>query len=258
MEKPSIVPLVGDEIIKMKEVCKLAARLLEHLSQFVRPGVTTLELDQIAEDFTRSHGATSAPLGYNGFPKSICTSINSVVCHGVPDHTILKDGDIVNIDVSPMKNGFYGDCSATFLVGEVSQSARLFVQTAEGARDRGIEVIRPGGTTGDIGFVIDKFVTRKGFTTVKEIGGHGIGRSFHENPFVPSHGKRGRGDVLVPWHCITVEPMINEGSAQVKEISIPGSNILYYETVDKRLSAQFEHTILVTDGGHEILTLPSF
>jgi len=251
-----IIPLSKDEIVKMKAVCKLAARTLEHIEKYVRAGITTDELDQIVVDFTKTNGATNGPLGYHGFPKSICTSVNAIVCHGVPDNTVLKAGDIINVDVTPFKDGFFGDCSATYMVGEVSAEARALVQAAELARDKGIEVITPNGTTGDIGFAIDKFITRKGYTAVKEIGGHGIGRIFHEDPFVPSYGKKGRGELLVPWHCITVEPMVNEGSPNVKEFDIAGSTVKYYETADRKLSAQFEHTVLVTDIGYEILTLP--
>jgi methionyl aminopeptidase len=256
MRNRKIIPLNKDEIVKMRAACKLGARTLEYIAKYVRVGISTNEIDQLVEDFAKSNGAESAPLGYHGFPKSVCTSINHVVCHGVPDETKLKDGDIVNIDVTPKKDGFYGDCSATFMVGNVSEKARALVQAAEMARDKGIEVITPNGTTGDIGFAIDKFVTRKGYTSVKEIGGHGIGRIFHEDPFIPSYGKKGKGDLLVPWHCITVEPMVNEGCAAVKEFDIPGSTVKYYETEDKKLSAQFEHTILVTDIGYEILTIP--
>ena len=250
------LPLDKSEIELMRKVCKLAARTLEHVKPFIKPGITTDEIDQIVVDFTRSHGATNGPLGYHGFPKSICTSVNQVVCHGLPDQTRLKEGDIINVDVTPVLDGFYGDTSATFCVGKVSAQAQELVLIAEQARDRGIEAITPRGTTGDIGFAIDKFVVRKGFSTVKEIGGHGIGRIFHTDPFVPSYGKKGRGEPLLPWHCITVEPMVNQGSASVKEISIPGSSIKYYETSDKKLSAQFEHTVLITDSGYEVLTLP--
>jgi methionyl aminopeptidase len=178
-----------------------------------------------------------------------------VICHGLPDSTKLKDGDIINIDVTSEKDGFFGDCSATFFVGNVSEKARDLVAVALEARDKGIEMVRPGGTTGDIGFVTDKFVSRRGYTTVKEIGGHGIGKKFHDEPFVPAFGKKGRGDILVPWQCITVEPMVNEGRPDIKEVDIPGSTIKYYETIDRKLSAQFEHTILVTDTGYEVLTL---
>lgn len=256
MLKKKVVPLTQDEVKKMRAVGKLAARTLEHVARFVRPGVTTDELDQIVQDYTLSHGAKSAPLGYHGFPKAICTSINHIVCHGVPDHSVLKEGDIVNVDVTPVMDGFHGDTSATFIVGSASESVQHLVETAREARDRGIEAIRPSGRTGDIGFVVNKYVTRRGYTCVREIGGHGIGRTFHDDPFVPSYGKKGEGQILIPWHCITVEPMVNEGKAEVVEIDIQGSTIKYYETVDRKLSAQFEHTVLVTDTGFEIMTLP--
>lgn len=251
-----IIPLTKDEIVKMKAVCKLAARTLEYVAKYVQPGVTTDELDKLVYDYTLTNGATPAPLGYHGYPKSICTSVNNVICHGVPDNVKLKEGDIINVDVTSLKEGFFGDCSATFAVGNISERAQYIVQAAEMARDKGIEAITPRGTTGDIGFAIDKYVTRKGFSSVKEIGGHGIGRIFHEDPFVPSYGKKGKGDILVPWHCITVEPMINEGVAAIKEFDISNSSVKYYKTSDGKLSAQFEHTILVTDTGYDILTLP--
>ena len=245
-----------EDIKQMRAVCRLAARTLEHAGKFVRPGITTLELDEIVKDFTQSHGATNGPLGYHGFPKSICTSVNSIVCHGVPDETVLKEGDIINIDVTPVKNGFFGDTSATFLVGEVDEETKDLVEVARLARQRGIEFVRPGGMTGDIGFEVNKFVTRRGYTVIEEIGGHGIGKTFHMDPFVPSVGKKGHGEKLIPWTCITVEPMVNAGTNKFRELSIPGSTIKYYETNDKKNSAQFEHTVLVTDTGYEILTLP--
>lgn len=251
----AIVPLTKDEIKKMEWICKLAARTLTYAGKFVKPGITTDELDQLVSDYTLTNNANRACLGYHGYPKTICTSVNQVICHGLPDTTVLKEGDIINIDVTSEKDGFFGDCSATFLVGSVLSEARQLVDVAREARDKGIEAVRPGGTTGDIGFVIEKFVTRKGYSTVKEIGGHGIGRKFHDEPFVPSYGKKGRGDLLVPWQCITVEPMVNEGRPDIKEVDIAGSSIKYYETIDGKLSAQFEHTVLVTDTGYEILTL---
>jgi len=251
----SVVPLNQDEIRKMEWICRLAARTLQHAGKHVRAGITTDELDSIVYDYTLTNNANPACLGYHGYPKTICTSINQVICHGLPDATLLKEGDIINVDVTSEKDGFFGDCSATFYVGKVSEKAQAIVKAALEARDKGIEAVQPGGTTGDIGFVIDKYVTRQGYTTVKEIGGHGIGRKFHDEPFVPSYGKRGRGERLVPWQCITVEPMVNEGVAAIKECDIAGSSIKYYETADGKLSAQFEHTILITDKGYEILTL---
>lgn len=250
-----IKPMSKDEIIKMKDVCKLAARTLTHVGKFVKPGITTNELDQIVYDYTLSHGATPAPLGYHGYPKSICTSVNQVVCHGLPNDYVLKEGDIINIDVTSKKDGFHGDTSRTFIVGKTNLEAQNLVQAAFEAMEKGIAAISPKGRTGDIGFEINKFVTRKGYTTVKEIGGHGIGRIFHDEPFVPSFGKKGKGDVLVPWHCITVEPMVNQGKEEFTEVSISGSSIKYYETVDGLLSAQFEHTVLITETGYEVLTL---
>lgn len=256
MLKKNRVPLSAEEIQKMRKVGKLAARHLEYIEKYIRPGVTTAELDQILHDFTLSHGATPGPLNYNGFPKSVCTSVNQVICHGVPDQTVLKEGDIINVDVTPILDGFYGDTSATFCVGNVSTEDRDLVEVARLARDKGIEILKAGLTTGDIGFVTDKFVSRRGYTTVKEIGGHGIGRTFHDEPFVPSYGKRGRGEVLRAGFCITVEPMVNAGSAAIREFDIPNSKIKWYETVDGKKSAQFEHTVLITEGGYEILTLP--
>lgn len=246
----------ANDIRIMERTCQLAAQTLVYVSKFIRPGITTNELDKIVYDYTLSHDAKPSPLNYHGYPKSICTSINHCICHGVPDETPLKEGDIINVDITTYKDGFHGDTSATFFVGQVSPAAKLIVEVAEKARDKGIEAITPHGTTGDIGYEINKYVTRKGFSVVHEIGGHGIGREFHEDPFVPSYGKKGRGDKLLPWGTITVEPMINETNKPIKEVSIAGSSIKYYETSDKTLSAQFEHTVLITDVGYQILTLP--
>ena len=252
--------LSQEEIPLMRSSCQLAARVLVFIEEYIKPGVTTLELDKLCHDFILSHEAVPAPLNYNGFPKSICTSVNDCICHGVPDDTILKTGDIVNVDVTCIKDGFFGDTSKTFYVGEVLEQAKALTECAFQAMHKGIEAIRPNGTTGDIGFAIDKYVVRKGFFPVREIGGHGIGRKFHEDPFVPSFGKKGRGDNLQPWSCITVEPMLNQNSSAIKEFPISNSSIKYYHTVDNSLSAQFEHTILIkdeeADKPYEILTLP--
>lgn len=252
----AIKPLSNDEIVKMKLVCKLAAQTLQYVEKYIRPGITTNEIDQLIYDYTLTTGAVPATLGYHGFPKSCCTSVNEIVCHGVPDRTVLKEGDIVNVDVTSKKDGFYGDTSRTFYVGKVSKETMDVVETAKLAMEAGIAAIRPHGMTGDIGFETHKVVTRKGYTTVKEIGGHGVGRIFHGEPFVPSYGKRGKGEKLVPWHCITVEPMINQGTDELIEYPIHGSSHKFYATADGLLSAQFEHTVLVTDTGYEILTLP--
>lgn len=251
-----MTPLKKEEIPLMRAAGRLAALTLEHAGKFVRPGITTDEIDKIIHDFTLSNGATPAPLGYHGYPKSSCTSVNACICHGVPDGTVLKEGDIINIDVTCIKDGFYGDTSRTYFVGEVSQEARDITDCAEKAMWKGIEEVRPFATTGDIGFAINKFVMKRGYHVVREIGGHGIGKVFHDDPFVPSHGKKGRGPKLMPWTCITVEPMINATDAALEEFDIPGSEIKYYLTGDRTLSAQFEHTVLITDTGYEIMTLP--
>jgi len=250
-----MTPIAANEIRLMEASCRLAARTLNHVAKFVKVGVTTNELNLIADDFALSNEAVSAPLNYHGFPKAVCTSVNHCICHGVPDDQPLKEGDIVNVDVTVIKNGYYGDTSAMFMVGNVSDKARDICLVAKEAMDIGIEQVAPGATTGDIGFAINKFVTKKGYWVVKEIGGHGIGRVFHDEPWVPSYGKKGKGTTLIPWICLTVEPMINETGVAIKELPIPNSTIKYYETGDKTLSAQYEHTILVTDVGKEILTL---
>ena len=250
-----IRPLSPDEIKKMRKACRHAAETLNYVEKYIRIGMTTDEIDKLVHDYTLSSGAIPATLGYHGYPKSVCTSVNQIVCHGVPDQTVLKDGDIINVDVTSLLDGFFGDTSKTFCVGKVNAKALDIVETARMAMEKGIEAIRPYGYTGDIGFEINKFVTRRGYTTVKEIGGHGVGRIFHDEPFVPAWGKKGKGDKLIPFHCITVEPMINEGTDEITESPILGSKHKYYETADRKLSAQFEHTVLVTDTGYEILTL---
>ncbi|MCH2534113.1 MAG: type I methionyl aminopeptidase [Bdellovibrionales bacterium] len=250
-----MTPVKANDIRLMEKSGQLAAKTLAHVGSFVRPGITTNELDKIAHDYTLSHGARPAPLNYHGFPKSICTSVNECICHGVPDEKPLVEGDVVNIDVTCELNGYYGDTSSMFFVGEVSDDVTNICDVAKRAMEKGIEAIRPFGTTGDIGFAINKFVTKKGFYAVREIGGHGIGEEFHMDPFVPSYGKKGRGDKLIPWACLTVEPMININDLPIKEFSIPNSSIKYYETSDKTPSAQYEHTIMITDSGYEILTM---
>lgn len=251
-----MIPLTKLEISLMREAGRLAAHVLDQVGKMVEPGVSTDALDRKAHELTLAAGALPAPLNYKGYPKSICTSVNHCICHGLPGAYILREGDIVNIDVTCIKEGFHGDTSRTFYVGEVSEKAKAVTECAYEAMMKGIGQVKAGHTTGDIGFAINKWVTRKGFHPVLEIGGHGIGRSFHEEPFVPSYGKKGKGMVLKTHCCITVEPMVNETKAPIKEFDIPDSEIKYYETSDKTLSAQFEHTLLIQEEGYEILTLP--
>jgi methionyl aminopeptidase len=250
----TMTPMAANEIRKMEAAGQLAAKALAHVGKYVRAGITTDELDKIAHDFVLSHDAKSAPLGYHGYPKSICTSINHCICHGLPDSTKLQGGDTINIDVTVIKDGYHGDTSAMFFVGEVKPEAKDLCDAAYEAMLKGIAEVAPGATVGDIGFAINKYVTKRGYWVVKEIGGHGIGKVFHDDPWVPSYGKKGKGEALIPWICLTVEPMINQTAAPIKEFPIAGSSIKYYETGDKTLSAQYEHTVLVTDVGHQILT----
>ena len=233
----------------------MAAQVLNYTGRFIKPGVTTLEINKIADDYTLSIGGISACIGYHGYPMATCISVNNVVCHGLPSDYVIQDGDILNLDVTVKKDGFFGDTSKTYMVGKVSANATALVDAAYQAMMVGIESIKPHGYTGDIGFETNKYVTRRGYTTVKEIGGHGIGKIFHMDPFVPAFGKRGKGEKIIPWTCFTVEPMVNEGDEDFVEMAIKGSDIKYYETVDGKLSAQFEHTILITDTGYEILTV---
>lgn len=238
----------------MEKAGRLAAEALIYTGKQVRAGVTTNLLDQLALDFILSRGAISACTGYDGYPKAICTSVNEVICHGLPDERVLKDGDIINIDITVIVEGFHGDTSSMFFVGEPTARGKKITECALGAMHKGIETVRAGGFTGDIGFAVDKYVTRKGFHAVREIGGHGIGRGFHEEPFIPSFGKKGKGQPLLKWGTITVEPMVNETSAPIRAIEIPGSQVEIFETSDGSWSAQYEHTVLITDAGAQILT----
>lgn len=239
----------------MRAVGKIARETLEHIEKFVKPGVNTIELDKICADFILSKGARSAPLGYHGFPNSICTSVNNMICHGVPDETLLEDGDIINIDVTPILNGYHGDSSRTFIVGKTEKIIEDLVDCAEKAMWEGINIIAPGVKTGDIGSVTEKYIKSRGFAACRDIGGHGIGTEFHGDPFVPAFGRKGKGFVLQPWTCITVEPAVNQNKTRSVEVAIEGSSVTEIMTENDCFSAQFEHTVLITDTGFEIMTL---
>ena len=242
----------ADEIAKMRVAGRLAAEVLEMIGAHVRPGVTTDELDAICHDhIVRVQGATPAPLNYRGFPKSICTSVNHQVCHGIPSNKRLKSGDIVNIDITVIKDGYHGDTSKMFCVGEPSILARRLVKLTQQAMRLGIAQVRPGATLGDVGHAIQRFVESQGWSVVREYCGHGIGREFHEEPQVLHYGKPGDGLVLEPGMCFTIEPMVNAGKRFIKLLP-DGWTVV---TKDRSLSAQWEHTVLVTPQGHEILTL---
>jgi methionyl aminopeptidase len=239
------------EIEKMRATGRLAASVLEFIEPHVRPGVTTDDLDRLCHEYIVEHGAIPAPLNYKGFPKSICTSINEVVCHGIPGKRVLADGDIINIDITTILDGYHGDTSEMFCVGEVSDEARRLIDATRRAMWLGIAEVAPGKRIGDIGAAIYEFAHKKlGYGVVEAFCGHGIGRVFHAEPQIRHVDKRGRGRRMSPGMTFTIEPMINAGTAHC-DILADGWTAV---TRDGTLSAQTEHTILVTEDGHEILT----
>ena len=253
MPPETIILLSSREIAKMRQAGRLAAKLLDHLEPMVKPGVSTLELNDEAERWTQEHGAKSAPLGYHDFPKSICTSVNEVVCHGIPNaKQILKDGDIINIDVTPIVDGYHGDTSKTFFVGTPSPTAKKLVEVTYECMMRGIAAVKPGGRIGDIGAAIQEYAESHGFSVVRDFVGHGVNRIFHTAPQIPHYGTRGKGKRLRPGMVFTIEPMINVGTWEVEVLADKWTAL----TKDRKLSAQFEHTVAVTSDGVEILTLP--
>ncbi len=241
------------EIDQMRPAGALAGELLDMIGAYVKPGITTLELNDIVHEYTKNKGGTSAPLNYRGYPKSCCTSINDVVCHGIPSSKAkLKDGDIINIDVTPIVNGYHGDTSRTFLVGNVSEKASRLVQVTKECLDRGIAVVKEGARVGDIGYAIQSYAESLGYSVVRDFVGHGIGKVFHEDPQIFHYGEQGKGQRLERGMVFTIEPMINEGTFRTKVLK-DGWTAL---TLDGGLSAQFEHTIAIrSDWTVEILTL---
>ena len=241
-----------EEQEKMRVAGRLAADVLDMIGEHVQPGVTTGELDRICHEYiVETQGAVPAPLNYRGFPKSICTSVNHVVCHGIPGEKRLKNGDVVNIDVTVIKDGFHGDTSRMFTVGKTPPHAERLSRVAHDAMWRGIRELGPGKHLGDVGEAIQQFVEENHFSVVREYCGHGIGRGFHEDPQVLHYGRAGTGLELRPGMTLTVEPMVNAGKRQVRLLP-DGWTVV---TKDRSLSAQWEHTVLVTDDGFEVLTL---
>lgn len=241
-----------EEIAKMREAGKLAADVLEMIAPHVKAGVTTADIDQICHDYiVNVQKAIPAPLNYRGFPKSICTSINHVICHGIPsDKKVLKNGDIINIDITVIKDGYHGDTSKMFFVGEPSILAQRLVRVTQECLYRAIELVKPGCRLGDIGHVIQQHAENQRFSVVREYCGHGIGRVFHEDPQVLHYGTPGTGLTVQAGMCFTIEPMINAGKRHTKLLPDEWTVV----TKDHSLSAQWEHTIAVTETGCEVLT----
>ena len=236
---------------KSKMAGEIAAKTLDEVKKIVRPGVRTDEIDKLCYEFINDHGAYSAPLFYRGFPKSCCTSTNHVVCHGIPSDKVLKEGDIVNVDVTAIKDGWHGDTSRTFEIGEVSIKAKKLIKTTHDALMEAIKIIKEDVYLGDIGNVIQNYVEAEGFSVVQDFCGHGIGQQFHKEPNVLHYGKKKTGEKIKAGMIFTIEPMINLGNFETKVLNDGWTAV----TKDKSLSAQFEHTVGVTKDGCEVFTL---
>ena len=236
---------------KLKKAGEITAKTLDFLEDKIKPGITTDYINKITTKFLHSHNATSAPLFYKGFPKSICTSVNHVVCHGIPSDKILNDGDIVNIDITSYVDGFHGDASRMYLVGTPSVKANKLIEVTRECLARAIKILKPGLSLGDIGHEIQSFVEKEGFSVVKDFCGHGIGKLFHEEPSILHYGKKDQGMKIKEGMVFTIEPMINAGKFETKVLNDGWTAV----TKDKSLSAQFEHTVGITNNGYEIFTL---
>ena len=236
---------------KTKKAGEIAAGALDEVAKIIKPGIQTDKIDKLCYEYINDNGAYSAPLFYRGFPKSCCTSTNHIVCHGIPSDKILKDGDIINVDVTALKDGWHGDTSRTFEIGEVSVKAKKLVKTTFDAMMKAIKIVKEDIHLGDIGATIQNHVEAEGFSVVQDFCGHGIGRHFHQEPNVLHYGKKGTGERIKAGMIFTIEPMINFGKYETKTLNDGWTAV----TKDKSLSAQFEHTIGVTKDGYEIFTL---
>ncbi|WP_026478497.1 methionyl aminopeptidase [Alkaliphilus transvaalensis] len=239
-----------EDIGGMRKSAAITTAILDMLEDKVQEGVTTNEINQWVHDYTIAQGGIPAPLGYNGFPKSTCTSINEVICHGIPEDRVLKEGDIVNIDITTILNGYYADASRMYTIGNISDKAKKIVECAKECLQVGMDAVVPYRPFNEIGKAIEAHATKNGFSVVKDFGGHGIGIKFHEDPFVYHYDTGNKGMIMLPGMTFTIEPMINEGSYKCKILEDNWTAI----TVDGGLSAQWEHTLLVTETGYEILT----
>ena len=235
---------------KTKVAGSIAAGALDEVNKIIKPGISTEQIDKLCYEYINDHGAYSAPLFYRGFPKSCCTSTNHVVCHGIPSEKILKEGDIVNVDVTALKNGWHGDTSRTFKVGNVSVKAEKLIKATYESMMKAIEIVKDGIHLGDIGSTIQTYVEKEGFSVVQDFCGHGIGETFHKEPNVLHYGEKGTGEKIKTGMIFTIEPMINYGNYETKTLNDGWTAV----TKDKSLSAQFEHTIGVTKDGCEIFT----
>ena len=241
-----------EQIKAIQESADLNTAVLDHVAAHIREGMSTEEIDRLVYDYTTQHGGIPAPLNYQGFPKSVCTSVNNVVCHGIPDENeILKEGDIINVDVSTILNGYYSDASRMFTIGQISPAAEKIVRVTKECVELGLKAAKPWGHLGDIAYAISTHARKNGFSVVEDIGGHGIGLEFHEDPYGSYVTPKGSEMVLVPGMMFTIEPMINEGSP---EFYIDEENGWTVYTIDDGLSAQIEYMVLITETGVEVMT----
>ncbi|MDO4530390.1 MAG: type I methionyl aminopeptidase [Bacillota bacterium] len=257
--KAKRIPVPSHKLIKtpeqlegIRKAGELNTAVLDMIAEKIKAGMSTEEINRLAHDYIVAHGGIPACLGYQGFPKSICTSVNDVICHGIPDENeILQDGDIINVDVTTILNGYYADASRMFLIGEVSEEAQKLVAVTKESVDLALKEVKPWGRLGNIGAVISEHIHKNGYTVLRDIGGHGVGNDFHEDPYVCHVAKRDTGMLLVPGMVFTIEPMVNEGEEDFYQDEENGWTIY---TEDGSLSAQWEYTVAVTEDGFEILT----
>ena len=248
-----MIDKIKEAFDKTRVAGSIAARTLDEVTKIIKPGVTTNEIDNFCYEFINDNDAYSAPLFYRGFPKSCCTSTNHVVCHGIPKDKILNEGDIINVDVTAIKDGWHGDTSRMFYVGDVSIKAKKLVSTTYTSMMKAIESLNQNTLLGDIGSIIQTYVEKEGFSVVRDFCGHGIGKKFHTEPNILHHGKKGTGPKIKEGMIFTIEPMINEGDYETKTLNDGWTAV----TKDKKLSAQFEHTVGIKKDGYEIFTLSS-
>ena len=247
---PRSIIKTEEQIAGIRRACQLSREILDGLEDIITPGITTETINTWVHEYTIAHGAYPAPLHYNGYPKSVCTSINEVICHGIPEERVLVDGDVLNVDVTCILNGYYGDASRMYLIGDPSSQARELVRVARECMYLGIEQVRPFNRVGDIGYTIEQHARKHGYSVVQDFGGHGVGVEFHEEPFVQHYGEKDSGMVLIPNMVFTIEPMINMGTYKCRVLEDNWTAI----TADGSLSAQWEHTVRVTENGVEILS----
>jgi len=247
---PGVIIKTESQIAGIRKSCGLTRDILNMVAERIKPGITTDDINDWVHEYTVQHGAVPAPLHYNGFPKSVCVSLNNVICHGIPDSTVVNEGDILNVDVTTNLDGYYGDAGRMFMIGTVSEEAERLIRISRECLYIGIEQVKPYRDFGEIGYAIEQHAVKHGYSVVRDYGGHGIGLRFHEEPHVHHYGNRKRGIMMLPNMVFTIEPMVNQGRYETRLMPDSWTAV----TIDGKLSAQWEHTVRVTESGAEILT----